>query len=254
MNKLQELLFKFSFGKVHLFNNDEKEKNFHYIDITDVTPEYLYEFASIHHVAGKEHQTKVYLDKCVAIFSPTCPTMQDLKQWERWQTFFRVSRQIGYDVIIIPQSSKLISRKVIECCEVEVRHFNQKHHGTLGFFLSLFLGGLFTAYTYWRGDKSHPQEQKWYRYRRLYGAMYNSYCLFDQTLQKYKEQYQWKQMLSEEEQEQKAKVQKICKLVNILSLRQQILLELEHSDKYKLGGEKLDTQNNKAVGVLDNSA
>lgn len=186
MNKLQELIFNLSKGKIHLWQHDEREKNFKYIDILEVTPQYLYEHAARYHVEGKEHQTYLYLDECVAIFSPTCSTMQDTKRWEEWQTFFRVSRQIGYEVILIPQQATLICKKVVACCELDVRHYNYKYKGTLGFFLSLFLGGLFCAATFWRGEKRQCVEQKMYRYKRLYGAMYNSYTLFDDTLKVYK--------------------------------------------------------------------
>ena len=238
MTKRQERLYNFTKGRIHKFKHDDREKNFYFVDILQITPQYLYEFAAVHHVEGKERQTYLYLDECVAIFSPTCPTMQDLKLWEEWQTFFRMSRQLGYEVILIPQSSKLISRKVVDCCDLDVRHFAQKNHGTAGFFISLFLGGVFTAYTFWRGDRRECQSQKWYRYKPLYGQMYNSYTLFEGAIRPYKEALQWQEMLKEEEEERKAKLQEVCKLVNVLSLAQQIFFEYENSQKFKIGGER----------------
>ena len=186
MNKLQELIFDLSKGKIHLWQPDERQKNFYFVDILKITPEYLYEFAARHHVEGKERQTYLYLDECVAIFSPTCPTMQNNKLWEEWQTFFRVSRQIGYEVILVPQSTRLIAKKVVDCCELDVRHYNYKYKGNLGFFVSLIFHGIFVAATFWRGEKRECIEQHMYRYKRLYGAMYNSYTLFDDTLKDYK--------------------------------------------------------------------
>ena len=67
MNPLQVLIFKFSKGKVHLYNEDPREKNFYYVPIEEITPEYLYKFAALHHVFGKEYQTTLILDECVAI-------------------------------------------------------------------------------------------------------------------------------------------------------------------------------------------
>ncbi len=208
MNTLQELIFNISNGKIHLWNYDERQKNFFFVDILQVTPDYLYTFAAKHHREGKERQTYLYLDECVAIFSPTCQTMQNLKLWEQWQTFFRVSRQIGFEVVLVPQSTTLISRKVKECCEMDVRHYNYKYKGTLGFFLSLFVGGLFCAATFWRGEKRECVEQKLYRYRPLYGRMYNSYTLFGETLKPYINK------VSREEQERKRLLSELCSILN----------------------------------------
>lgn len=170
---------------------DKRKKNFYYVDIHDITPEYLYEFAARFHVFGKEHQTIVYLDECVALFSPTV-IGDNVKLWNRWDDFFRKHRHLGYDIVLIPQSAKLISRKVIEYCEYEYRHFNRKNHGMFGFFLALFLGGLFSWSQYWRGVKSKPLDQGFFTYKPIYGQMYNSYSMFDSTLLPYKKEWEKK--------------------------------------------------------------
>ncbi len=187
MNILQELVFIITRGKIHLYNDDPRAKRFHYVPIEEITPKYLYEFAAKYHVYGKEHQTTLVLDECVAIFSPTVLS-ENIKRWNEWDEFFRKHRHLGYNVIIIPQSKKLISRKVIEYCEFEVKHYNRKHQGMFGWLLSLVCGGsLFSYSTCWRGTKDKPLEQKFFTYRRLFGSMYNSYSMFDETLKPFKE-------------------------------------------------------------------
>lgn len=187
MNFLQELIFTISRGKIHLYNDDPREKLFHYIPINEITPDYLFEFAAKYHEHGKQYQTLLVLDECVSIFSPTVLS-ENIKLWNKWEDFFRLHRQLGYEVILIPQSKKLISRKVIEYCEYEVKHYNRKNQGILGWLISLVCGGsLFSYSTCWRGTKDKPLEQKFFTYRRLYGSMYNSYSMFDETLQPYKE-------------------------------------------------------------------
>lgn len=184
-----------SFGKEpKKKKHDRREENFTYIDIMDITPEFLYEYAARYHVHGREHQTIVYLDECVAIFSPTV-LADNVKLWNRWDDFFRKHRHLGFDLVLIPQSAKLISRKVIEYCEFDVRHFNRKHHGNFGFFLSLFIGGLFSYSVCWRGIKAKPLEQGWFTYKPYYGNMYNSYCMFDSTLLPYKKEWEKKKIL-----------------------------------------------------------
>lgn len=165
---------------------DKRADNFFFKDIHDITPQYLYEFAARYHKFGKEHQTIVILDECVAIFSPTVIS-DNTKVWNEWDTFFRKHRHIGFDVILIPQSKKLIARKVLEYCEFEVKHYNRKHQGTLGWIFSLFLGSLFSYSTCWRGTKDKPLEQGFFTYKPIYGLMYNSYSMYDETLNPYKE-------------------------------------------------------------------
>lgn len=185
MSKLQEFIFCLTKGKVHLYNEDPRQNNFHYVPIEEITPQYLYEFAAKYHKFGKEHQTTLVLDECVAIFSPTV-LADNIKRWNEWDEFFRKHRHLGYNVIIIPQSKRLISRKVIEYCEFEVKHYNRKNHGNFGFILSLLLGSLFSWSLYWRGTKDRL-EQHFFRYSYLYGSMYNSYSMFNSTLQPYKD-------------------------------------------------------------------
>lgn len=208
MNILQELIFTLSRGKLHLYNDDSRAKNFHYIPINEITPQYLYEFAAKYHVYGKEHQTIIILDECVAIFSPTV-LAENIKRWNEWDRFFQFHRHFGYDIILVPQSKKLISRKVIEYCEFEVKHYNRKHQGFFGLLLSLLCGGsLFSYSTCWRGTKDKPLEQKFFRYRRLYGSMYSSYSMFNEALQPYKEA------------EKKKLMQELCK--NLMERRNQL--------------------------------
>ena len=171
--------------------DDKRMKNFHYIDINQITPEFLYEFAARYHVFGKEHQTIIYLDECVSIFSPTV-IGNDVEKWNRWDRFFQFHRHFGFDIVLIPQSSKLIARKVLEYCEFDCRHYNRKHQGMLGFFLSLFAGGLFSYSTYWRGIRSKPLESGFFTYKPLYGQMYNSYSMFNTALAPYKREWEKK--------------------------------------------------------------
>lgn len=71
MNKLQEFLFNISKGKIRLYSHDKRAENFYYVPNEYMTVEFLYDFAARYHVYGKEKQTYLYLDECVALFSPT---------------------------------------------------------------------------------------------------------------------------------------------------------------------------------------
>lgn len=172
--------------------HDKRADNFHYITNKDLHPDFLYTFAAKYHKFGEEHQTILVIDECQQIFSPTI-IGNNVNLFNSWDTFFRIHRHIGYDVILIPQSSKLISRKLIEYCEFETRHFNRKHYGLFGFLMSIFCGGLFSYTRIWRGTRE-PIEQQFFTYHPIYGLMYNSYSLFDSTLQPFKDKERKKLM------------------------------------------------------------
>lgn len=185
--------------KPEKIKRNKKADNFYYIPIEEVSPEYLYEFAAKKHVFGKEHQTIVFLDECVAIFSPTvlAEDKGGIKKWNAWDEFFRKHRHVGYDVVMIPQSKKLIARKVIEYAEFEVKHYNRKNQGFIGWLFSMFVGGsLFSWSKCWRGTGQQPFEQGFFTYKPLYGLMYNSYSMFYSTLAPYKQEYEKKQALA----------------------------------------------------------
>lgn len=193
LNIWQKLYIKHTGKKPKKIKHNKKQDNFYYIPIEEVTPDYLYRFAAEHHIYGKERQTIVFLDECVSIFSPTVLSedRNGIKKWNAWDEFFRKHRHLGFDLVLIPQSKKLIARKVIEYCEFETKHFNRKNQGFLGSIFSLFCGGsLFSWSRFWRGTHGKPLEQGFFTYKPLFGLMYNSYSMFYDTLKPYKEQFE----------------------------------------------------------------
>lgn len=186
MNGFVKLIFELTRGKIFIYDkNDPRKDNFTYIHIEKITPEFLFEYAYKNHVKGKEGQTLVALDECVCIFSPTCATMQDIKQWNAWEKFFQFHRHLGYDVFLIPQSTALISRKVKEYAEYEIRHRALKNAGMFGWIVSKLVGGLFSACTYWRGYKKH-QSKDFFTFQYSYSKMYDSYTAFDDLILPYR--------------------------------------------------------------------
>lgn len=176
------------------FKRDKRQNNFTYISNDFITPDYLYQYALKNHVEGVENQTTLIIDECVQLFSPTVIGNQPAK-WNKWETFFRVHRHLGYNVILIPQSAKLLSRKVLEYCEYDVRHYNRKNQGVFGWLLSLFLHGFFSYHTYWRGIKGDSLDTGYFTYKPIYGKMYNSYVLFSDTLKPYQREWEQKKIL-----------------------------------------------------------
>lgn len=198
VNGLQRWYINHFKKKPKKIKKDPRSDRFVFVPIEEITPDFLYNYAAKYHVFGKEHQTIVFLDECVAIFSPTAlaEDKNGIKKWNAWDDFFRKHRHVGFDVVLIPQSKRLIQRKVLEYCEFETKHYNRKNQGFLGWLFSLFVGGsLFSWSKCWRGTGNKPFEQGFYTYKPLYGLMYNSYCMFNDTLEPYKDSERKKLLL-----------------------------------------------------------
>lgn len=219
MPKIIEFVYELTRGKVFLYDkNDSRANLFTFIDIHNITPKMLYEYAAKYHKEGKEKQTLVIFDECVSIFSPTVLTTT---AWNEWERFFQYHRHIGFEVILIPQSSKLISRKVIEYCEFDIRHRAIKNSGFFGWVVSFLSGGLFSAGTYWRGINK-IQSKEWFRFHYYLGKMYNSYAMFNVILGEFRTDKLTNNSSSEEE-----KLELIGKLCTIIEERR---LQLEKNN------------------------
>lgn len=184
LNFFSKLIFELTRGKVLIFDSDdERIKNFTYMNIYDFTPKYFIEYALKNHVKGVEKQTLIVFDECVSIFSPEkCVG----NFWLEWQEFFQYHRHLGYEIILVPQSTELLARKVKHFAEFEVRHRAMKNANFFMAIVSLLLGGIFTTKTYWQGsaNKKHIDKQ-WFRYSYILGKSYNSYCMFDEFQERY---------------------------------------------------------------------
>jgi len=184
LNIISRFVFEISRGKLLIFDNDDKRShNYIYKNIFEITPDYLIQYAIENHIPGKEHQSLVVLDECISIFSPEKCQGQ---YWLDWQRFFQYHRHLGYDVILVPQNTQLLARKVQHFAEYEVRHRAMKNANFVMAIISLLLGGLFTTKTYWQGSSNKKHiDKEWFRYHYYLGKMYNSYCMFDELAEQY---------------------------------------------------------------------
>lgn len=148
-----------------------------YWDNSQLTAERLVAYALEHHKIGKENQTLVVIDECQIIFN-----CRDFGRKDRnaWVTFFAQHRKLGYNVILISQSDRMLDRQIRSLIETEVRHRKLNNYGLGGMFLSLFSFGRtwFIAIDYWYGGNKLKLGQTVFPFRKRYSEVYDSYKLF----------------------------------------------------------------------------
>lgn len=148
-----------------------------YWDNSELTAERLVAYALEHHEIGREGQTLVVIDECQIIFN-----CRDFGRKDRnaWVTFFAQHRKLGFNVILISQSDRMLDRQIRSLIETEVRHRKLNNYGFGGMFLTLFSFGRtwFIAIDYWYGGNKLKLGQTVFPFRRRYSAVYDSYKLF----------------------------------------------------------------------------
>ena len=148
-----------------------------YWDNSELTAERLVAYALDHHKIGKEGQTLVVIDECQIIFN-----CRDFGRKDRnaWVTFFAQHRKLGYNVILITQSDRMLDRQTRSLVEEEVKHRKLNNYGFGGIILSLLTFGRtwFIAIYYWYGGNRLKLDQTVFPYRKRYSEVYDSYKLF----------------------------------------------------------------------------
>lgn len=152
----------------------KKIGKFVYLDNFDLTVNYLLEFAKENHLPNKEHQTTIIIDECSVMFN----SRDSLNKGRmKWIVFFQQHRKLGFDVILIAQNDRMIDRQIRAFIETEYVHRSIKNYKTFGFFLSLFIGGLFIQVEMWYGMKLKCSSRL-FRYNRKKAKIYDTFKIF----------------------------------------------------------------------------
>lgn len=167
------------------FKKSRKLGRFIYIDNSDLTPEFLVDFALKNHKRSTsghivEGQTLLVVDECQIMFN--CRDWQAANR-SRWATFFTQHRKFGYDIILITQFDRLVDRQIRSLVEYEVLHRKASNFKTLGWLIGLpFRGNVFVAITSWYG--MHEKiDSEWFVLRQKYARLYDSYKIFNTDAQ-----------------------------------------------------------------------
>lgn len=153
---------------------ESRKPYFTYCDNSELTPQYLVEYAKKYHELGKEHQTLVIIDECATMFNS--------REWDKsnrmeWIVFFQQHRKLGFDVVLVAQNDRLIDRQIRAFIETEYKYRAIKNFKFFGGLLSLFCGGLFVRVEYWYGTRLRCGAE-YFRLNKRKAKIYNTFEIF----------------------------------------------------------------------------
>jgi len=154
---------------------ERKIGNFIYNDNSELTVDFLVEYAKKNHVKGREGQTLVVIDECAVLFNSR--SWSD-KGRDKWIKFFQMHRHYGYNIILVSQNDRLIDRQIRAFIEYDVKHRKANNLGTIGLLISLLRVQLFAAISYWYGVREKCGSE-FFVYRKIYSQLYDSYSQFE---------------------------------------------------------------------------
>lgn len=149
-----------------------KKARFIYKDNSELTVEFLINYALENHKIGVENQTLVVVDECSVLWNSRS-WMKDKDRME-WLKFFVQHRKFGYNFILIAQTDRQIDRQIRSIFEYEVKH-RRVNNFKIGQLLPV---PIFAAVTYWYGVNERLGVE-FFAYRKKWGKFYDSYGTFE---------------------------------------------------------------------------
>lgn len=170
--------------KIDLKGNFERNiGQFVYRDNSEMTVNFLVEYAKKNHAYGKEGQTLLIIDECSILFNPRDFLRKDRDTWIK---FFQHHRKLGYNVILIAQNDRLIDRQIRAFIEYDIKHRKANNFGSIGVLFTLVGIKLFVAVTYWYGVREKCGAE-FFTFNKGLSKIYDSYAMFDTEIETYKQ-------------------------------------------------------------------
>lgn len=183
LNSIRDIVFKLQNGgnvisnfpiNINLIKPKRNKKigKFVYKPNSDLTVDFLTDFALKNHVKGKEGQTLIVIDEAQSMFNP-----RDFRDKSRkdYNHFFSLHRHLGYNVILITQNDRLLDKQIRCLLEYEIKHRKVNNFKFIGKILPF---STFACVTYWYGVRE-KMDVSFFKYRKSLSNMYDSYALFD---------------------------------------------------------------------------
>lgn len=153
-----------------------KLDRFLYLDNSEITTKFLYDFARENHKIGVESQTLLVIDEAQILFnSRDWNSSRKGETRMDWIKFFSQHRKFGYSIILIAQNDRMIDRQIRSLIEYEVAHMKMNNYFRIIPFT------VFLAVSRWYGQKMKLFHET-ILYRKKIANLYNSYEFFDDEL------------------------------------------------------------------------
>lgn len=151
------------------------EKYFHFMENSELTPKYLYDFSREYFKTHRFGEGKIvlYLDECQLMFNA--------RQWnaagrDDWLKFFTNHRHYGFDIVLACQFDRMIDRQIRCLIETEVLHRKCSNMGWYGnFFRIIFLSPVLFVKVHFYYPTKLKTGTQFFKYNRRYASIYNSY-------------------------------------------------------------------------------
>ena len=154
-----------------------KKGNFQYLDNTEISPEYLKQYA-LQYFRGKtvkEESIFLFIDEAQLLFNA--------REWGKkgrsdWLSFFTQHRKYGYHIVLCAQFDRMIDRQIRSLIEYEYIHRKVSNFGWKGQIMSLLVGGkLFVSVKVWYPMKEKVGAEFYVAMKRDYN-LYNTFLDF----------------------------------------------------------------------------
>lgn len=152
-------------------SKNQKLGKFVFVADEDLTPAYLLKFFRKYHTRNKESQTLLIIDECQIRFDPKDKRDNLRRSFSR---FFSLHRKLGFNIILISQSDRLIDRQIRCNIEYSVMHRKLNNYKLL----SLLPFTCFICNSYWYGSKLKLGTE-YIIYKKKIAAMYDSFKIFN---------------------------------------------------------------------------
>ena len=159
------------------FDNQRKKykkqmyNNFIYLDNSEMTVDFLVDFAIKNHEIGVENQTLVVIDEAQIIFNSRTWNIEHDNRM-RWIKFFSQHRKFGYNFILVTQFDRMIDRQIRSLVEYEVSHMK------INSYFAFLPFVVFLCVERWYGQKMKIRSYTLLLKKKIYEC-YNSYLFFD---------------------------------------------------------------------------
>lgn len=161
--------FKKGFSLVKVIK--KKMGKFTYIENVKITVPWLVDYARKNHKRGRENQSLLCIDECQCMFNPREFSRKDRMPWNN---FFSQHRKLGYNVILVTQSDRMLDRQIRSIIEYEVKHRKINNYGMA----CMLPVKTFISIEYWYGVRERVSTD-YFIYLPRYGSFYDSYAIFD---------------------------------------------------------------------------
>lgn len=169
--KKENVIANFDINR-EMYDKKRRKGKFTYVSNSELSTDFLYQYAKDNHILGKENQTLVVIDECQILFNP--------RNWSdkyriNWINFFTQHRKWGYNFILISQFDRLVDRQIRSLFEYEIKH-RKVNNFKVGQLLPV---STFMAIEYWYGVKEKVSSNM-FLYKKKYGRLYDTFKNFDE--------------------------------------------------------------------------